>query len=273
MPERRIDLLVPRTLTRRGARWAARIAHQVALRCRRGGAGLIGRLARWRPMLGGARRATHPRLTARVLRRRRTVRQSQTVLRLVRQVMQVRLAATAPLTVRPVRAGTARVNARPPADRPRIEADDPVSATATSFEPVAARVVQPPATGPVIETRLSHRTLRERVERLRLVRDRQVEQACVASAPSAASAAGPTASPRSQPPMVVHAPVARTAPAAHPTAPTAPNAPQWPSPIGFSPDNQGRQPRAVMDLDELVERLVRRIERRAVAQRERLGRS
>ncbi|MEU4219139.1 hypothetical protein [Actinoplanes sp. NPDC026623] len=214
-----------------------------------------GRLTRWRPRLGTGRATFAFRFEPTILRRLPGAPASRTV-RLERHVHETRL-----LCVRlPGPAG------RLPAVAPAAAVLAPQRRDPTL--PAAPRPVPPAA-----QTRLVCRTVQERVERLRPVITRHIVQSGAAGPRAIARVTVPQRSRRRPAPMVIHAERARPAPAAPPPAPAAEAGPPAQVPIvTLSPPVAGPAAPAV-DLDLLVAQVLRRIERRALAQRERLGRS
>jgi len=286
VPEPELALLRPRTLTRVGALWLPRLGPRAHLSRARTqschGIAQPGRIASWRPRLGAAAcRLSRLPFVARILARRGEASASSAV-RTERRTIELRL-----LTVRsrellrpkPSMAGTGPSGV--PAGRIRSAV---ASATRGRREP--ARSLPQPRLRMTVEASLRGRPRQARVDPDRVAArqgsvrtetthearaDRPVVRPPAAKhpVPRFAAALPPRKHPRSALVVAVPSPARMGIPL--PTQPTdlavteqgglAPIPPMPPTPASVPAPN----------LDELVDRVLRRIERRAFAQRERLG--
>ena len=278
MAERRPGLFAPRTLTRRGGRWSGRIARLSAVPGHGRRPVLGGRLTRWRPLLGNLRAAYRLPVTARVLRRPRGVRHWHHVVRLERRTRHAVLVTRGgPGVVRQSPTAIQWITVRPRPDRPRPDRARPPApwpGPASPARPATAAALVSRSTRRLrlIQAPLIGRTLGERAGRLRLLGERRAEQVGKSAAMRRARAAAPPRSPRSRP-MIMHPAVSRPSSARHRAEPPAPSVPGVQGLASFAPAGLAREPFPAVAMDELVEQVLRRIERRALAQRERMGRS
>jgi hypothetical protein len=251
--------LQPRTLVRSGGPWRPR--RTPSLSARTASRGVVGRLGRWRPRLGlavltgrsyGPRRTMvrrlRPRLPGSVLALRQVERHAREI-RLVTLVDR-----RGPVSLARPRPGSVPV---PPVPRMQIVATRwqarpaPVASGAPA-QRAPRPAPAPPATRPVAGRPETAPTLRVLARALR------------------PTSGFTTPATRSRPRLVMAAPAAK-----HPAAPPVGMPPPAASPaapprvVRAAPEVRPGAP--AVDLDDLVDNVLRQIERRAIAQRERLG--
>ncbi len=268
MPDALLLRLRPAALKRRAGNWVPRIRGRLALWLGGPGRWLTSRLARWRPRAGGRREGTRAfgpltLLSRQPAPRMRTVIRSE---RLSSRLHALALRRTETLTRSVVVPPRVAPNGTPPGRR--------LSRSGAAVRP-DPRTVSVPSAGYARhttrrETWLLPLALRERIERTSLGSTTRSERILARPGPAGA---GPLPAPRrtAPAPTLVHAPrprreVARPGRAPEPAHVTTPREGRAATPA--PPPEQPGPP-----LDELVDRVLRRIERRAIAQRERLGRA
>jgi hypothetical protein len=268
VPDAALSRLRPASLRRRAGIWAPRARGALARRLGGPGRRLIGRLARWRPRVGGRRDGARA-LAALTLLSRRTAPRLRTVIRSERRTSRLRTVvvrrneAHARSVVQPPRAAPSQ---KAPSRRPLRSASPPrpgprmVSAPGVSLARHTTRR----------ETWVLPLGLRERIERTQTASPAGPDRALAAPAPG--GAAEPAMRRLTSPaPTLVRAP-RRGVEAGRPAR--LPEPAEETAPLEGGTATAQRAPQAAgPTLDDLVDRVLRRIERRAVAQRERLGRA
>ncbi|GGL04281.1 hypothetical protein GCM10010094_76360 [Streptomyces flaveus] len=261
-----------RTVSCVGSGWSGRInGFRCAVRTLRPatGHGMARRLVRWRPVLGtGSVIALHPAATAFVFRHLGEQRRQSTGARILVQNRHQTTLFVRQLVTRTV------IHGQPPGPTPE-EQRQPARLIRAGTPPPAPRPPHPPSP-PTLRASLTVRHIRlyvhERIHQPHLTREPRPAPNRTPNRPSSPAPEAISLPHRTRrPPLVVRTTANPTGPPVpHPGAVRHPD-PRPPQPA--PPAVGDPAPPPTPDLDRLTDQVLSRIERRAIAQRERFGRS